>query len=160
MQRPLKSILHLSHVNLLYFDTTISIWTFFLKYVICATASDSSGCFPFAHYTNFSKIFFLERLRRGKIQMSLYVRLPITTIQLSVVLQSNWHYYNFLFYIEIRWRLWSPQLIYNIHEYEYRKYFFFGAPDNVIISKNRDMSPTLSVCSPKSSLLLETMGSE
>lgn len=34
MQLPLKSILHLSHVNLLYFDTTITIWTFFLKYAI------------------------------------------------------------------------------------------------------------------------------
>ena len=31
---------------------------FFLKYAIYATASDSSRCFPFAHYTNFSKIFF------------------------------------------------------------------------------------------------------
>ena len=31
---------------------------FFLKYAICATASDSSRCFPFAHYINFSKIFF------------------------------------------------------------------------------------------------------
>lgn len=31
---------------------------YFLKYVICATASDSSRCFPFAHYINFSTIFF------------------------------------------------------------------------------------------------------
>ena len=45
---------------------------FFLKYAICATASDSSRCFPFAHYINFSKIFSRKTKAWKNLNVTVY----------------------------------------------------------------------------------------